>query len=180
MELNNLPLKAGGLVLPAVAQQAGKAGGAHVRSMGRVCSLMPPCVMSPCLSTLLTGGATCRVQERAHRAVSVYRPLVLCQPNAQATRGAIPSKQCVHFALIWVSVPNSSTRLGLWITLRYVTGARRARVAHDHDAHILCPGEPSVRYARNGRILLVILTVLSIVPRLDRHCRSRSIEKPTQ
>ena len=32
----------------------------------------------------------------------------------------------------------------------------------------------------NGRILLVILKVLSIVPRLDLHCRSKSIEKPTQ
>jgi len=31
----------------------------------------------------------------------------------------------------------------------------------------------------NGRILLVILKVLSIVPRLDGHCRSRSIENPT-
>ena len=30
----------------------------------------------------------------------------------------------------------------------------------------------------NARILLVILKVLSIVPRLDDHCRSRSIENP--
>jgi hypothetical protein len=33
---------------------------------------------------------------------------------------------------------------------------------------------------KNEKILLVILKVLSIVPRLDLHCRSKSIEKPTQ
>src|SRR5262245_43034106 len=30
--------------------------------------------------------------------VYVHRTLVLCQPNERATRGAIPSKRCIHCA----------------------------------------------------------------------------------
>ena len=52
----------------AGAALAGKARGAHVRIMVRVCPLIPPGVLRPCLATRLPwdGSPSARVIEGAH------------------------------------------------------------------------------------------------------------------
>jgi hypothetical protein len=47
------------------------------------------------------------------------------------------------------------------------------------EKHAARSDAPESWHKKIARILLVILKVLSIVPRLDDHCRSRSIENPT-